>query len=130
VNKPVYNMTYPTLRDPCSTGSHVFNSLHIASFNGHVSVVKALCEDRLSRLRANTASKGGVTADQMVAEMGHVQGHLQANTASEGGVTAVQMATEMGHVQGHLQANTASERRVTAVQMAAEMGHVQLTLDP
>jgi ankyrin repeat protein len=73
VNKPVYNMTYPILRDPYFTGSHAFNPLHIASFYGHVSVVKALCEDRLRRLRANTASEGGVTAVQMAAEMGHVQ---------------------------------------------------------
>jgi ankyrin repeat protein len=73
VNKPLYNMTDPILRDPSSTGSHVFSPLHIASFYGHVSVVKALCEDRLKRLRANTASDGGVTAVQMAAEMGHVQ---------------------------------------------------------
>ncbi len=73
VNKPLYNMTDPILRDPCSTGSDVFNPLQIASFYGHVRVVKALCEDTLRRLRANTASEGGVTAVQMAAEMGHAR---------------------------------------------------------
>jgi ankyrin repeat protein len=73
VNKEFYNMKDPILRDLWSTGSNVFSPLHIASFYGHVRVVKALCEDRLRRLRANTASEGGVTAVQMAAEMGHVQ---------------------------------------------------------
>jgi len=73
VNKEFYNMKDPILRDLWSTGSNVFSPLHIASFYGHVSVVKALCEDRLRRLRANTASEGGVTAVQTAAEMGHVQ---------------------------------------------------------
>jgi ankyrin repeat protein len=66
VNKPVYNMTDPILRDPSSTGSHVFSPLHIDE-------VKVICEERLRRSRANTASEGGVTAVEMAADMGHVQ---------------------------------------------------------
>jgi ankyrin repeat protein len=49
-----------------------FNPLHLASIYGHVSVVRALCEDK--RLQANIESKPtGVTAVQMAAEMGHAE---------------------------------------------------------
>ncbi|CAN5974089.1 unnamed protein product [Sphagnum jensenii] len=50
-----------------------FTPLHLASIYGHANVVRALCDDRKRRLQVNIESKPtGVTAVQMVAEMGHV----------------------------------------------------------
>ncbi|KAH8940863.1 hypothetical protein BDL97_14G007000 [Sphagnum fallax] len=50
-----------------------FTPLQLASFFGHASVVKALCEDTKGPLRADTENWTGITALQIATEKGHAE---------------------------------------------------------
>ncbi|CAK9233044.1 unnamed protein product [Sphagnum troendelagicum] len=149
VNKPVYNMTDPILRDACSTGSHVFNPLHIASFygHGHDDLVKILLERHEVEPRPTLCKAVKLGLDDVVLKLLKIEKEMDVNTLEQEILDDPQdrlsfgkefnplhLASLYGHVKvvqalctaTTLRANMESGAGMTAFQIARRKGRAEI----